>query len=147
MFLRRGDDAGQAVLEVALFAPFMLVLLMAAIDLGRLSQFDTVLAASARAGAQYGSLNLVNAANTAGMTSAATNEAQGSTAFTVTSSNFCQCYGSTGTVTCTSTACATTHRMLFVKVSVSATFVPLFHYFPGMTGLKPLRMETMQVGQ
>jgi Flp pilus assembly protein TadG len=142
----RRNDSGQAVLEVALIAPFVILLLIGAIDLGRLSQFDTKLAASARAGAQFGASNLVNAANDAGMVAAAQSEAQGTILPTVTASSYCECYGGTAT-TCTVGVCASTHRLLFVMVTASGTFVPIFHYLKSMQTMRPSRTVILQVGQ
>jgi Flp pilus assembly protein TadG len=143
----RRNDSGQAILEVALIAPVMILLLIGAIDLGRLSQFDTKLAASARAGAQFGASNLVNAANDAGMVAAALNEAQSNAALpTVVATSYCECYGGTAT-TCTVGMCASSHRLLFVKVTASGKFVPIFHYFKSMDSLTPSRTVILQVGQ
>jgi Flp pilus assembly protein TadG len=75
--LRRlwASDSGQALVESALCLPVLILFLAAVIDLGLLLQFDTILASSARAGAQYGSQNATNAADTRGMQTAATNDA------------------------------------------------------------------------
>jgi len=51
-----------------------------------------------------------------------------------------------GNVTCTATACPTSHRLLFVSVSVSGTFKPLFNYFVN-TATVHTRAAVMQVGQ
>jgi Flp pilus assembly protein TadG len=140
-----GRDRGQAIVEVALVVPFLMILLLGAIDLGRLAQVDTVLASAARAGAQYGSLNLVTADDAAGMRTAATNDAP-TTAIAVTAAQFCTCYGSSTTVTCTATPCSTTHRLLFVTVTASATFNPIFH-FTMKNALALSRTATLEVGQ
>jgi Flp pilus assembly protein TadG len=123
-------ESGQALIETAILAPALVLLLVGTIDLGRFAEFDTKLAASARAGAQFGAQSLVNAANTTGMQTAATNEASGA-GFSATATNYCECPGSTSTVTCTAGACAGSHRLLYVSVTVSGTFKPIFKYFSG----------------
>jgi Flp pilus assembly protein TadG len=122
-------ESGQALIEAAILAPALVLLLVGTIDLGRLAEFDTKLAASARAGAQFGAQSLVNAANASGMETAATNEA--GAGFSATATNYCTCPGSTSTVTCTAGACAGSHRLLYVSVTVSGTFKPIFKYFSG----------------
>jgi Flp pilus assembly protein TadG len=144
--LRAHGNRGQAMLEVALVTPLLLLLLAGAIDIGRLAHYDTLLASGARAGAQYGSLNLITADNTAGMTAAAVNDIPHLTPVTIVSSNFCMCPGSNATVACTATACSTTHRMLYVKVSVTGTFKPLFNLM-AYTQTSRTRTAILQVGQ
>lgn len=141
----RTCDRGQAVVEVALFMPALMLLLIGAIDLGRLSQYDTLLAGGARAGAQYGSLNLVTAADSAGMTAAAQQDAPNLTGLTIAPSTFCTCAGG-GPTPCTAGACPGSHRLLFVSVSVTGTFQPLFSYFGG-TSVARTKTATLQVGQ
>jgi len=134
------------MVEVALVTPLLLLLLAGAVDIARLALFDTQLASGARAGAQYGSLNLITADNVAGMTAAAIADIPTVTPITVVSSSFCTCTGGGAAVTCTATACSTTHRMLYVKVTVTGTFHALFHLF---TNLQTARTKTaiLQVGQ
>ncbi len=128
--------------------PVPLLLLIGAIDLGRLSQFDTMLASSARAGAQYGSLNLVTADDLSGMKTAATNDVSNMSGIVVTASasNFCKCADGTST-TCTGNACSSNHRLLYVSVSASATFRPLFHYFVNTGAAARTRTAILEVGQ
>jgi Flp pilus assembly protein TadG len=140
-------DAGQAVLEAAICLPILCLLLVGVIDLGRLSQFDTKLASAARAGAQYGAQNLETADDLTGQQVAAENDISNMAGTTATASApFCTCYGSTGNVSCTATACSTSHRLLFVSVKVSGTFKPMFNYFINTATLHS-RTATLQVGQ
>jgi Flp pilus assembly protein TadG len=137
---------GQALVEMALLTPLLLLLMAGAIDVGRLAHYDAMLASGARAGAQYGSLNLITADNAAGMTAAAVNDIPSLTPITVASSSYCACAGGSGTVTCTATACSTSHRAVYVKVSVTGTFHPLFHLFVN-TQTPRTRTALLQVGQ
>jgi len=142
----RASERGQALVEIALCVPLLMLFLIGAIDLGRLSQFDTTLESAARAGAQYGSLNLVTANDGTGMTTAAQNDLPSwASNFTVSPSSYCQCPGGAA-ASCTATACSTSHRLLYVSVSVTGTFRPFFHYFTG-TAVARTRTATLQVGQ
>jgi Flp pilus assembly protein TadG len=142
----KNSDSGQAVVETALFLPALLLLLVGAIDLGRLSQYDTKLASGARAGAQYGSLNLVTADDSAGMKAAVQSDTGSMTGLTISPSTYCTCAGGGGTVACTATACSGSHRLLYVSVSVTGTFKPLFNYFGG-TSVARTKTATLEVGQ
>jgi Flp pilus assembly protein TadG len=138
-------ESGQALLETAIVAPALCFLLVGAIDLGRFSQFDTRLASAARAGTQYGSQNLVTAADTAGMETAATNDAPGA-GFSAVASHYCTCAGSSTQVSCTAGACSSSHRLLYVSVTVTGTFKPIFSFFSGEAGSHS-RTATVEVGQ
>jgi len=140
------SNSGQAVVEVALVAPLLMILMAGAIDLGRFAQFDAKLASSARAGAQYGSQNLVTAADTTGMQSAAESDVQNQTGITVAATTFCKCADGTAT-SCTSTACSANHRLLYVNVSSTAIFFPLFRFIFGAGATPRVRTAIMQVGQ
>jgi Flp pilus assembly protein TadG len=143
------SDSGQSIVEVALFLPVFMLLLVGAIDLGRLSQFDTALASGARAGAQYGSLNLITADDSAGMTTAADNDMSNlsltGSSVSVVPSNFCKCADGT-TASCTATACSANHRLLYVSVRVTGTFKPLFRFFTSSATART-RTATLEVGQ
>lgn len=144
----RVADAGQAVVEVALFMPVALLLLAGVIDLGRLAQFDAKLATASRAGVQYGSLSLITADDSNGMETAALNEVANMSGVTVaTPTTFCECPGSSTTVSCTSTACSSSHRLLYVSVTVSGTFHSLFSGRWSGLDVSRSHTATLQVGQ
>jgi Flp pilus assembly protein TadG len=71
----RRDESGQAIVEVALFLPIFVLLLMGTIDFGRYEYTGIMLGNGARAGTQYGSQNTTTAADTAGIASAAVADA------------------------------------------------------------------------
>src|SRR4051812_17530134 len=50
------DSGGQSVLELALLLPVLMLILVGAIDLGRLVQAEVVVNNAARIGAQYASI-------------------------------------------------------------------------------------------
>lgn len=129
------DESGQAVVETALFLPVLLLVLAGTIDLGRLSQFDTVLTSAAHAGAQYGSQSTTTAADISGMQTAATNDAS---IVSATASSYYKCADGTAppvpppilTMASTSTiSCASNHKLLYVVVTTSGTFKPILLVF------------------
>jgi Flp pilus assembly protein TadG len=135
--LRRlwASDSGQALVESALCLPVLILFLAAVVDLGRLSQFDTILASSARAGAQYGSQNATNAADTSGMQTAATNDAS---IVNATVSSYYKCADGTApptpppVLTMTGTAsinCSANHKLLYVVVTTTGSFKPILLLF------------------
>ena len=71
----RRAERGQALLEMGVVLPLVLLLLLGIIEAGRYAELAIVVADSARTGAIYGAQNLAAAANTAGITSAAQNDA------------------------------------------------------------------------
>jgi Flp pilus assembly protein TadG len=148
MTLLRGfarSDSGQSIVEVALFMPSLLLVLMATIDLGRFSQFDARLTSSARAGAQYGAQNLVTADDVTGMQTAALNDVPEISGASANASHYCTCADGTPT-TCSGSACPGNYRLLYVTVSSAATFSPLFNLLLGPPVLVT-RTATLQVGQ
>jgi len=139
------SDSGQSIVEVALFIPPLLLVLMATIDLGRLSQFDAKLAGSARAGVQYGAQNLVTADDIPGMEAAAQSDVPDMTGVTPVASNYCTCADGSLTA-CSGSACPGNYRLLYVKVTTTATFSPLFNLFLGPP-VPRTRTAILQVGQ
>src|SRR5436190_4324336 len=83
---------GNAMVEAALAAPMLFLMLSGVIDFGRAFYFSDIAAGAARAGAQYGILSSANVGNTAGMQAAAREEATGvpSAMFSVTAEFYCQ---------------------------------------------------------
>ena len=74
--------SGQTVVEVALLLPLLLLLLVGVIEIGRYAYFDILISNAARAGAQYGAQSLIQAADVAGIRTAAQND--GLAAMTIT---------------------------------------------------------------
>jgi Flp pilus assembly protein TadG len=117
----------QSIVEMALLAPVFIVLVVGMVDVGRYAQFKIILGNSARAGAEYGSLNSATAFDASGMQTAAKNDAPTLSSLTVTPTYYCTCSDGT-TTSCTPTACSSNHRILNVSVTASAKFTPLFKY-------------------
>ena len=81
--------SGQTVVEVALLLPILLLLLVGVIEIGRYAYFDILISNAARAGAQYGAQSLIQAADVAGIRTAAQND--GLAAMTITTTQQCGC--------------------------------------------------------
>jgi Flp pilus assembly protein TadG len=126
----RSADRGQAIAELALVAPLVLILLIGAAEVARYANFSILVSNAARAGVQYGAQNLVTAADNAGMQSAAQADAQ-DPSMTATASSFCTCANGNAS-TCQATDCPNSHRLVYVKVDTSETYQSMLHY-PGIT--------------
>jgi Flp pilus assembly protein TadG len=147
--LTKCRQSGQALVELALVVPILLLLALGVIEIGRYAYIAILIGNAARAGAAYGAQttaqsvdlpNITKAADYdfAGATSGSTNtNGQAVSQLTVTSSVSCGC-DSAGTITsaaCSGTltagTCATGHWVIVVSVTASGTFNSLFNY-PGI---------------
>jgi Flp pilus assembly protein TadG len=145
---RRAAQAGQALLEVALLTPLLLLLAVGIIEIGRYAYYSILVADAARAGAQYGAQNLATAADTAGIKTAAENDGQNLPELKVTVQHECGCTGSSIGGTCPATGCASpNHALVYVKVTVTGKFNSLFKY-PGIPqSIDCVSTELMRVAQ
>jgi len=126
---RRCFNRGQSAVELALVAPFVVLVLVIAADFSRVFYMSIEAANAARAGVQYGAQSTTKASDTAGMQQAALNDAANLSGLTATASNFCECPPSTSHVSCSSTSCS--GMEMYVQVNTSAQFQTLVHY-PGV---------------
>ena len=122
---------GQSAVEFGIAVPILAVLLVAASDFARVFFFSIAVNNAARAGAQYGSQNVINAKDTSGMQTAATNDASNVPGITAVASS-CTCAASTTVTNCGSSYnCADYPKATFVEVDTSATFNTIVNY-PGL---------------
>src|SRR6267154_371408 len=98
---RRRGEAGSAFIELGLFFPVLLLLLLGAIDFSRVYFARITLINAAEVGAQYGSRTVTASSDTSGMITAASNDASDLTGVTATAAQSCTCSG-------TSQACSGT---------------------------------------
>jgi Flp pilus assembly protein TadG len=147
-------QSGQALVELALVVPVLLVLALGVIEIGRYAYIAILIGNAARAGAAYGSQSNQQSNDTTGIQSAAQYDFAGSTSgtpaptnglayttLTVTSTTSCGCdsAGSITTYGCNKAAgnanagiCPAGSRwVVFVSVTASGTFNSLFNY-PGI---------------
>lgn len=125
------SNEGASLVETALTVPFLLVLLLGAIDFGRAYYMDMEIEGAAQAAAAYGSSN---PADTTGMQSAATSDAPNVPGLTVSTATYgCECSdGSSYSASCSAIpTCSGTNSVYVVKETVSATYRPWFPW-PGI---------------
>jgi len=87
------DTRGGALVEVALAAPLLALMMLGAFELGRVAHYAVETETAARAGAAYGSTNIGNAFNSNTLEQAAKNDAPDlqTLSFTVTPGASCVC--------------------------------------------------------
>lgn len=124
---------GQSVVEIALAAPVLALLLVAVADFARVFYASIEVANVARAGVQYGVQNYTTGIDYPGMENAALNDGQNISGLQATASEFCQC--GSQTVACSPSQCS--QPQIFVQVTTNATFNTLLHY-PGIQSSIPL---------
>ena len=135
----RGRDAGQALVETALMLPVLMLMLVAAVELGQVAYVAIEVANSAKSAAQYAAQNPGTSVDTTTMQTLAVNEAKDygislNTPITVTSSCRCAKLGSTSADACGSAStCGSTGGYLVTTLTIStnATFTPAIH-IPGI---------------
>ncbi len=134
MRLGRFFRRGQAATELAFAAPLLGLLLVGTADFGRAFYFNQEVIAAARAGAQYGSQTVGNAADSTGITAAAIANAVNIPGFgssNVTTSS-CTCSPPSGVTACATSYCnGANSQASYVTVTTTATFTTLVHY-PGV---------------
>lgn len=119
---------------MAVMTPLLTLMFVVTADFGRVFYTAITLAQAARAGAQYGAQSVTKTADTAGIQTAANQEAQNIGAISVSSSRLCKCPGG-GTINCVTQYCAGSYgpAQVFVQVTASKTFNTLMSY-PGIPG-------------
>jgi hypothetical protein len=102
---RRIDETGQAMLELALLLPILLLLVVGITDLGRAAALTIAVNNAATAGVEYGAQNSTTASDTNGMLNAANGDTSGNylpgtMSFPTAPTHGCLCDSGTG-VSCT----------------------------------------------
>lgn len=135
--------SGQTVVEVALLLPILLLLLVGVVELGRYAYFDILISNAARAGAQYGAQSLIQAADVAGIRTAAQND--GLAAMTITTTQQCGC--AAGALGGCPTGAVCPQPLVYVQVTATDRYNSLFRY-PGIPrNLTLTSTVTMRVSQ
>ena len=130
---------GSALVELALIAPVLMLLLCGVIDFGRAYYLAQGIAGAAHAGAEYGAQNPMD---TAGMKSAAQIAAPNVTGLTIATPSYgCECANGTSySASCSSTpTCSGSNPVYLVTVTASVSYVPWFPW-PGLA--HPIAMST-----
>jgi Flp pilus assembly protein TadG len=126
---------GSSLLEVALAAPLLLLLLVGAVDIGRAYFYAIEVSSAAEAGALYGSQNPTD---TSGMVSAAKLDASGIAQIVPAASYGCECAdGTSVSPACSSAPVCSSNIVNYVEVDTSYAYTPIFS-FPGIQSSFPL---------
>ena len=131
---RTNREAGQSLVELALVLPVLLLILVGAIEVGRMGYAAIEVSNAARAGVAYGAQNVFTAVDLKGMQAAALNDGADiagwkNGGFTATASKYCLCSNGIP-ITCASagTGCVSPSRILiYVQVNTQASVNALFY--------------------
>jgi Flp pilus assembly protein TadG len=134
----RGTPSGQALLEVALTAPLLILMFVGGTEFARVASAAIDVTNAARAGVAYGAQSVSTAADATGIQTAAGMDADDTSAsLTVTSTNTGVCSSGASCTgagsTCLNTDCATPgdHIETVLTVDTAAVFDPVIH-LPGI---------------
>ncbi|HTV72801.1 MAG TPA: TadE/TadG family type IV pilus assembly protein [Candidatus Acidoferrales bacterium] len=128
----RHAQRGQALVELAVFVPFLMLVVVGLIDVGRYTYYSIQVNNAARAGAQYGAQNTTSANSSTGITSAAVADVSTTPTPTVSASLFCVCANGTTHQSCSPTpTCTGSHSNTYIEVTTSET-IPVLFKFPGI---------------
>lgn len=121
--MRSKKERGSAILELGLGIGMIALLLAGVIGYGPMLYNSIEISDAARAGAVYG---VSNPGDFTGMQNVAVASAVNVTGVTATATQTCQCQGTTGSVSCTSTCSGGAPPMIYVSVGVQANTTPVF---------------------
>jgi len=153
---RHRTDHGGVLAEFAIVVPVALLLLLGAVDFGRVWALASASANAAHAGAQYGSQNAQLAGDIEGMRQVTIRDLANSPAlaasnpgengitladFTITPERYCECSDGSG-IACDNKCGGGTNPMVFVRVRVDTTFQTMFDY-PGIPSTIPIAREAV----
>lgn len=126
---------GQAILELVLVLPILLMLTLGVIEFGRAAYYDLEVSDAARAGAQYASQSLADAEDFANIQAAALSNSQSDMGFAVNvnaPTQSCVCPGGGVAGSCPASGCA--YPLVYVTVTAWYDLPPLFSY-PGISSV------------
>ena len=144
MSAQRSRTSGAAMAELVVLAPLLLLVLLGLVEAGRAGDLALKVASAARAGIQYGAQNHVTAADTTGMQTAATNDAD-TAGVSAVATSYCQCEDLSASTCGLAGACSTNHQNLYVKVVVTGTETSLLNYAALPAGLRSVTIQTAAV--
>ena len=133
----RNGESGQSLVELALTMPLLLLILLGAVELGKVAYAAIEVSDAAMAAAQYGAQNSTTAGDTTGIQTAASNDVPDLSLGTTTSSLACICSDGSPS-TCQSTDCTGSHIETILTVQTQTSFNPGFH-LPGLGSTFTLR--------
>lgn len=152
---RHRRQSGQTLVELALMLPFLMLLSLGVIEMGRYAHIGILVGNAARAGVAYGAQNHITAGTsslpnvTAAAKSDFSNNGQDPALLNVTSAFFCECdnAGTISSVDCLTGTCPVgQHEAVSLSVTATGTFTALFTY-PGIpSSISVSRTATLRIG-
>ena len=140
---RAPKQSGQAILELVLVLPVLLLLTIGVIEYGRAAYYYLEVADAARAGAQYASQSLADAEDLPNITKAALSNSQqdmmGAAVTVDPPQQSCGCPGDGVGGTCPASGCS--YPLVYVTVTTEYTLNTLFQY-PGIPTSFPLKLSS-----
>lgn len=138
------QEAGSSLVELALLLPIFLVLLVGAVDIGRVYYVAIEVRAAAQAGAIYG---IENPGDTIGMQDASLAGRSSLSGLSINATYGCECSdGSNTTAQCTAPPACSENYVNYVDVTATAPYSPLFSY-PGVgSSMNVIRESRMRTG-
>lgn len=127
--LRRAADepeSGQAIVEVAVTLSLLVLIVLGAVQFGQIAYTSIQVANAAKAAVQYGAQNGFTAADTTGITTAATSAAPTLTGLTATPTVACVCSDGSAS-TCQNTDCSNSRLIETLTVTTQYTLTPVIH--------------------
>jgi Flp pilus assembly protein TadG len=134
---RLQSEHGGSLVELALVLPAFMLILFGAVDFGRAYFLAMEVAGAANAAVAYGSQNPTD---TAGMTTAAQDDAPNVPNLSVTTPTYgCECSdGTSYSASCSTTPSCPSNTVVYrVNVKVQATYTPIFPW-PGIPSSIPI---------
>lgn len=116
---------GQGMVELAMAAPLLILMLLAAVDMGRLLMMSITANSAARAGVEYGAQSVITASDTNGMVQAALQDGKDISGLQATASYYCKCPDGTIPKGCGDGVCASGQQIIYVNVVTTAQFTPM----------------------
>jgi Flp pilus assembly protein TadG len=146
------SQRGDSLVEVAIVAPVLVILVLGIVEFGRAWYLQNEMAGAAQAGAIYGSQNPTD---TSGMQTVAQNNApdvaaaSDVTGLAAAASWGCECSdGTAASANCTTTPTSCSGTVIdYVTVKVSATYKPAFRFPGSSTSFTLAQTVTMRSAQ
>lgn len=142
LFVRAGDEKGQALIELALSLPILFVILIGGAEFARATYASIEVSDAALAGVKYGAQSPTAAGDTTGIQTAASNDAQDITLDTTNVSKACVCSNGSAS-TCSPTDCSGSNIETILTVQTQTTFDPGIH-LPGFATTYTLSGQAVQ---
>ncbi|HSR58025.1 MAG TPA: TadE family protein [Candidatus Binataceae bacterium] len=139
------------MVELAMALPLLILMLVAAVDIGRLLFIAITANSAARAGVQYGAQSVITASDTTepplprrclstrGPLDAALQDGKDVSGLSATATYYCKCPDASTPPKCGDNVCASGDQIIYVNVIATAQFTPMTK-IPGIPS--PLTITT-----